>query len=145
MSRLIRVNPNQKGNPILGLIKTFPWDYEDIVPDYVVGESNAVLFLSLKYYRLHPEYILPRIRTISNFKLKILLVLSDIQANQQAIRELTKICVDHKVTMLVAWSDSDAAKYIEVLKQYENKTPDLIRERIEEDPFSKVTIVHLVI
>ena len=38
-------------------IKGVAWEYADIVPDYQVGLSSGVLFLSLKYHRLHPEYI----------------------------------------------------------------------------------------
>lgn len=45
MSRTITVNLNQKGNPILEHIKSQTWQYADIVPDYLVGSSSAVLYL----------------------------------------------------------------------------------------------------
>ncbi|KAJ3336170.1 ssDNA endonuclease and repair protein rad10, partial [Kappamyces sp. JEL0680] len=85
----IQVNPNQKGschrvtkgNPLLEFLKgKVPWEYQaDLKPDYVVGQSNCVLFLSLKYHRLHPEYIGTRLRDIHGaFVGRFLLVLVDV-------------------------------------------------------------------
>ncbi|KAI3623785.1 RAD10 [Malassezia furfur] len=54
-SNSILVNSCQRGNPILQHIKGVAWEYADIVPDYQVGLSSGVLFLSLRYFRLHPE------------------------------------------------------------------------------------------
>jgi DNA excision repair protein ERCC-1 len=48
---------SQKGNPVLDKIKSMPWEYGDIPADYVLGVTTCALFLSLKYHRLHPEYI----------------------------------------------------------------------------------------
>lgn len=80
--------------------------------------------------------------TIQSFKIRILLVLVDITSNQQAIREITKLALEAHVKMILAWSESDVAKYLETFKQYEHKPPDLLREKIDNDPFSKVLLLN---
>lgn len=46
------------------------------------------------------------------------------------VNELTLVCV---------WSNEEAARYIETFKAYENKAPDAIKERIDNDYLSKLT------
>ena len=59
-SQLVRlgsaqVNPNailvsrrQEGNPLLRHIRNVRWQYDDIVPDYILGSNHCALFLSLR-------------------------------------------------------------------------------------------------
>lgn len=44
------------------------------------------------------------------------------------------------MTLMLAWSPEEAAKIIENYKIYENKPPDKIMEKIENDPHQKVSI-----
>ena len=46
---------NQRGNPLLKSIRNVPWEYGDIVPDYVMGHTCCALFLSLRYHNLNPQ------------------------------------------------------------------------------------------
>jgi DNA excision repair protein ERCC-1 len=45
-SNTIVVNPCQKGNPVLNHIRNMPYEWGDIVPDYQVGATTGVLYLS---------------------------------------------------------------------------------------------------
>lgn len=136
-SSSILVNSCQRGNPMLPHIKGVAWEYADIVPDYQVGLSSGVLFLSLKYHRLHPEYIYTRIQKLAHmYTLRVLLVLCDVSDHQPAIRELTKAAVIHRLVIMVAWSAEEGARYLETYKAFEQKPPDLIRARVGEDPMS---------
>jgi DNA repair protein Rad10 len=47
----------QRGNPLLKSIRNVPWEYGDIVPDYVMGHTCCALFLSLRYHNLNPQVI----------------------------------------------------------------------------------------
>ncbi|KAJ3290350.1 ssDNA endonuclease and repair protein rad10 [Blyttiomyces sp. JEL0837] len=135
----IVVNPCQKGNPLLKHIKTVPLEYGDILPDYQVGQTSSALYLSLRYHRLKPEYIYERIKaTQHQFLLKILLCVVDIDDHEQVIRELTKICVLGGLTLILAFSQEEAARYLENFKAYENKPPDAIKERVESDNYSRI-------
>ncbi|KAG0235381.1 Excision repair cross-complementation group 1 [Actinomortierella wolfii] len=136
----IVVNPSQRGNPLLQHIRNVPYEFGQIEPDYMVGLTSCVLFLSIRYHRLHPEYIYSRIAAIGkSFMLRVLLVLVDVDTHQQAIRELTRVAVTSEFTLICCWSNEEAARYIETYKAYENKPPDAIRERVDNDYLSKLS------
>jgi len=81
----------QRGNPVLECIRNVGKEFGDIQADYQVGRTTGVLFLSLKYHRLHPEYIPTRIEKLgTSYNLRILLILCDISEHRDPIRELTK-------------------------------------------------------
>ncbi|KAM0262298.1 hypothetical protein ACHAQJ_001767 [Trichoderma viride] len=124
----ILVSPRQRGNPLLTCIRSIPWEYSDIPADYVVGLTTCVLFLSLKYHRLHPEYIYTRIRNLQGkYNLRILLTLVDIPNHEDSIRELSKTSVVNNVTVVLCWSAAEAARYLELYKSYENANFSAIR------------------
>ncbi|CAK9779920.1 hypothetical protein CC85DRAFT_297906 [Cutaneotrichosporon oleaginosum] len=123
----------QRRNPILPLIRNVGLEIGDIVVDYQVGAHNGVLFLSLKYHRLHPEYIHTRIEKMRNaYNLRILLVLCDINEHQQPLRELSKVAVINEMTILVAFSSEEAAQYLTTLKAYEHKSADTLKEKVHQ-------------
>lgn len=87
----------QRRNPVLALIKNVGLEVGDIQADYQVGATTGVLFLrsaacndnldntllskkrSLRYHRLHPEYLHTRIEKLQGvYLLRILLVLCDV-------------------------------------------------------------------
>lgn len=67
------------GNPILKSITNVPWEFDDsIIPDYVVGTTAGILFLSLRYHTLNPDYIHNRLKELGKrFELRVLLVQVD--------------------------------------------------------------------
>ncbi|KAG9324675.1 hypothetical protein KVV02_000352 [Mortierella alpina] len=136
----IVVKPSQRGNPLLQSIRNVPYEFGEIIPDFQVGLTSCIVFLSIRYHRLHPEYIFSRIAALGKtFVLRVLLVLVDVETHQQAIRELTRVAMVNDLTMVCAWSNEEAARYIETFKAYENKVPDAIKERIDNDYLSKLT------
>ena len=80
----ILVNPKQRGNPLLKAINNIPWEFDDsIVPDYVVGKTACVLFLSIRYHTLKPDYINDRLKQLGKmFELRILLVHVDVKVSK---------------------------------------------------------------
>ena len=124
----ILVSPRQKGNPILGAIRALPWEYGDIPADYVLGQTTCALFLSLKYHRLHPEYIYGRVRALGGkYRLRVLLTMVDIGNHEEALRELAKTSLVNNLTLVLCWSASEAAHYLELYKSYEHASPASIR------------------
>lgn len=74
----ILVNPKQRGNPILKSIVNVPLEFRDIVPDYIVGRTTCIMYLSLRYHSLNPDYICQRLKTLGKqFELRVLLVQVD--------------------------------------------------------------------
>ncbi|KAL1871702.1 ssDNA endonuclease and repair protein rad10 [Diaporthe australafricana] len=117
----ILVSPRQKGNPVLACLKSLPWEYSDIPADYGLGLTTCALFLSLKYHRLHPEYIYTRIRNLQGrYNLRILLTIVDIPNHEDSLRELSKTSLVNNVTLVLCWSAAEAARYLELYKSYEH-------------------------
>jgi len=124
----ILVSTRQKGNPILNYVKSIPWEYSDIPCDYVLGATTGALFLSLKYHRLHPEYVYSRIRQLGkNYNLRILLIMVDITNHEEALKELSKTSMINNLTLILSWSAQEAGRYLELFKSYEHASPASIR------------------
>ncbi|KAJ5757902.1 uncharacterized protein N7511_006596 [Penicillium nucicola] len=124
----ILVSTRQKGNPILTHIKLLPWEYADIPADYVVGTTTCALFLSLKYHRLHPEYIYSRVKQLAGkYNLRLVLVMVDIPNHEDNLRELSKTSIINNLTLILCWSAPEAAHYLELFKSSENAQPTAIR------------------
>ncbi|RMZ84037.1 hypothetical protein DV737_g1321, partial [Chaetothyriales sp. CBS 132003] len=124
----ILVSTRQKGNPILNHVKSLPWEFSDIPCDYVLGATTCALFLSLKYHRLHPEYIYSRLRQLGKlYNLRILLTMVDITNHEEALKELSKTSMINNLTLVLCWSAVEAGRYLELFKSYEHASPTSIR------------------
>ncbi|XP_005800756.1 DNA excision repair protein ERCC-1 [Xiphophorus maculatus] len=136
----IIVSPRQRSNPILKFVRSVPWEFGDVVPDYVLGQTTCALFLSLRYHNLNPNYIHDRLKQLgSTFTLRVLLVQVDVKDPHHALKELARICVMADCTLILAWSPEEAGRYLETYKSYEKKPADLLKEQVEKDYLSKVT------
>lgn len=125
----ILVSPRQKGNPLLEHIRSLPWEYSDMPADYILGLTTCALFLSLKYHRLHPEYIYTRIKGLAGrYLLRIVLVMVDINNHEESLRELSKTSLINNVTLILCWSAAEGARYLELFKTYENAAPTAIKQ-----------------
>jgi len=125
----IIVSTRQKGNPSLKYIKSLPWEYGDIAADYVLGATTCALFLSLKYHRLHPEYVYSRIRALGHkYNLRILLTMVDIHNHEESLKELSKTSLINNMTLILCWSAQEAGRYLELYKSYEHASPTSIRQ-----------------
>ncbi|WPG99637.1 Hypothetical protein R9X50_00245500 [Acrodontium crateriforme] len=128
-SSSIIVSPRQKGNPVLNCIKSMPWEYGDIPADYVLGVTTCALFLSLKYHRLHPEYIYNRIRNLQGkYNLRLVLCMVDIPNHEESLKELSKTSLINNITVMLCWSAAEGGRYLELFKTYENAAPTAIKQ-----------------
>ncbi|XP_057268691.1 DNA excision repair protein ERCC-1-like [Pezoporus wallicus] len=95
---------------------------------------------SLRYHHLHPDYIHQRLRELGRgFVLRVLLLQVDVKDPQRALKDLAKICVLSDCTLLLAWSPEEAARYLETYKAFEQKPPDLLRERLDHGFLPRVS------
>lgn len=64
---------------MLKSILNVPWEHGETLADYELGRTTCALFLSLRYHRLHPNYIYERFQKLGkNYTLRLLLVLVDV-------------------------------------------------------------------
>ncbi|XP_028172861.1 DNA excision repair protein ERCC-1 [Ostrinia furnacalis] len=135
----VLVNQKQRGNPLLKFITSVPWEYDDIIPDYEVGKTICILFLSLRYHNLNPDYINNRLKELGKkYELRVLLVQVDLKDPHTPLKNLTRICLLTDLTLMLAWSPEEAGKVVENYKIFENKPPDQIMEKVENDPHQKI-------
>ncbi|CUM64237.1 uncharacterized protein PRCAT00001832001 [Priceomyces carsonii] len=129
----ILVHKSQKGNPLLehSLMKNTSWSYDDsILSDYYINPTLQILFLSLKYFKLHPEYIWQRLKKLNkgsivdakpnNRALRILLAVVDIDSHQEVLCNLLDICIKHDLSLVLAWSFEEAGNYIVFARQLDD-------------------------
>lgn len=125
---------------MLKFVRNVPWEFGDVVPDYVLGQSTCALFLSLRYHNLHPDYIHGRLQSLGkSFALRVLLIQVDVKDPQRALKDLAKMCILADCTLVLAWSAEEAGRYLETYKAYEQKPADLLMEKLEQDFVSRVT------
>lgn len=85
---------------------------------------------SLMYHRAKPYYIHERIQKLGrSFDLRVLLVMNDVHDSQTDIRDLSRMALINDLTIVMAWTNEEAANYIEMYKLFEKKPPDAIRGR----------------
>lgn len=117
----ILVNLRQKGNPVLEQIRGVPWEWAETPADYVLGLTTCALFLQLKYHKVHPEYIYDRIKGLQGkFKLRIILVMVDVENHEGPLKELSKTSLINNVTLILCWSAAECGRYLELFKSYEH-------------------------
>ncbi|KAI7808497.1 DNA excision repair protein ERCC-1 isoform X1 [Triplophysa rosa] len=136
----IIVSPRQRGNPILKFVRNVPWEFGEVVPDYVLGRTTCALFLSVRYHNLNLNYIHERLKQLGqSFALRVLLIQVDVKDPHHALKELAQICIMADCTLILAWSPEEAGRYLETYKSYEKKPADLLKEQVEKNYLSQVT------
>jgi len=102
--------------------------------------AACILFLSIKYHNLKPDYIHERLKQLGkNYELRILLVHADIKDCQNPLKHLTRICLLADLTLMLAWSYEEAGKIVENYKLYENVSAEKLMERQDDnDDYQKV-------
>lgn len=140
-ARCVLVNPKQRLNPALRHVHNVPMEFCDsIVPDFVVARTSCILYLSLKYHALNPDYIFNRLRALGKqYDLRVLLVVVDTPDPTNALLNLTMVCLTAELTLMLAWSDVEAGTIIENYKLLEHKPPDAIMERLDSDIHNRVS------
>mmetsp|Transcript_3760 Transcript_3760/g.6575 ORF Transcript_3760/g.6575 Transcript_3760/m.6575 type:complete len:321 (-) Transcript_3760:431-1393(-) len=139
--RALVADPKQRANPAMRFIRNVITEFRvGFGADFLVGPHSCVLFLSLQYHLLHPEYIYSRVKSVaSKYRLRIMLVLTDIPNPVNALNELSKLCLLAEYVMICSASFQEAARYLETYRALESKPPDSIMERVENDYLSRLS------
>ncbi|KAL7542887.1 hypothetical protein ACHAXR_013189 [Thalassiosira sp. AJA248-18] len=119
---MLHISTRQRGNPILAHIRNVPSNYSAMVPDYIFAPTRCGLFLSLRYHNLHPNYIHRRIAELkSDFEYRMLLCYVDIEDNTSPLLFLNDMCVQNNFTLMLAWSEEEAARYLETVTAFDGQ------------------------
>ncbi|WKX89544.1 hypothetical protein Q1695_008869 [Nippostrongylus brasiliensis] len=124
-SKLIVNRRRQEGNPVLKYVRNVRYEWGDIGPDFECGSTCGVLYLALKYHKLHPNYILTRLsgKEENKYACRILLTLCNVDEPRHTLRELNLLCYRMDWTIVLCYSVEEAAEYIENLKFADTRDP----------------------
>ncbi|CAK0899146.1 unnamed protein product [Prorocentrum cordatum] len=124
----------QQGNPILSHVRATRVEFlEGLVPDYLAGPGIAVLFISLRFQRLHPDYLKRRAEALEGrHRVRVLLCRVDLEQPEEPLEQVTLLAFHGELTLLLAFSDLEAAAYLETLHRYQNKSASAIVKRLTE-------------
>lgn len=120
----IQVSRSQTGNPILDYLTIYQMNSKIKDVDYVVNSKCVAIFLSLRYHKLHPEYIYNKLKKVTynhDDTLRVLLVSVDIDDFQDTLRELNKLALFNRLTVVLAWGNEQCATYLKNLKYVERE------------------------
>ena len=103
-----------------------------MIEDYIIGKQISVLFLSFKYHKTYPKYIEERMLELYRAKKganKILLLkIEELdELGQLSLDELYVQSSKFNFTVIMAWTDEEAARYLHTLNQYKNKTDTILK------------------
>jgi DNA excision repair protein ERCC-1 len=138
---VLYISERQRGNPVVKFIKNVKFEFDpQLIPDYHLGSTACGLFLSLRYHLLNGDYLLRRLKDIpAKYRLRVLVCLVDTDENAVPLRQLNKLCIASNLTMIVAWSNLEVARYIETYKALEGKSADTIKEQVKDDYEAQLT------
>lgn len=128
----VLVSKSQKGNPLLSDLemKLTSWAYDgEILCDYYISRTFQILFLSLKYHKIRPEYIWTRVKKLKrgiseevnptgpkDNTLRVLLCVVDIDSPEDVLRQINDFCVKQDLSLVVAWLYREAGNYVAMAK-----------------------------
>jgi DNA excision repair protein ERCC-1 len=110
----LTISKRQEKNPLIPLLSVAEIEWsETTVADYSIGRDVAVLFLTLKYHRLHPEYLTNRIRDFrGGFPVRLLLFLVNDENPDQVISRLTALSIANSMNLILAFDYEEASRWI---------------------------------
>ena len=111
--------------------------------DHILVVQTAAIFLSLKFHRLQPTYVHSRIKALQRAFRTFLLCHCDVEDPVNPLAQVSKAAIDHNCTLIVAFSDLECARYLELLKAYENKTAESLQPRIESEHTARCALARL--
>ncbi|CAI2314733.1 unnamed protein product [Caenorhabditis sp. 36 PRJEB53466] len=131
----------QEGNPVLKYVRNVRYEWGDIGPDFECGPSFAVVYLSFKYHKQHPEYVYSRIngKAENRYRNKVLLGYCNMEEPRHVLRELNMICFREEWTLVVVYTVEEAAEYIELFKTTQKKEITIKKKALDDGGDSSIS------
>jgi len=126
-SKLLINRRRQEGNPVLKYIRNVAYEFSsDIKVDFECFTKCGLLYLSLRYHKLHPSYIETRVTDAVGYSIKVLLLLVNVEDPSFLLRDLNMFCYRTGLTLVLCHSVEEVAEYIENFKICEKKNPETV-------------------
>ena len=114
-SNRLLVHLRQQKNPILRFVRKLSLEFsEEVAADFVFGEQSLGLFISLKYFRLYPDYLPLRMGEVPSVTHRVVICLKDEDGEvEDVLSDLDFLCCFEKFTLVLASTKEEAATFLE--------------------------------
>jgi len=128
----ILVHGRQKKNPVLKYFKIFKWRIAgNIDADFVFNGKSCALFISLRYHLQNPTYTKDKVKSLGNqYHLRILICFVNYNESTEILREINIFCIENNLTLILVWSNIEAARYIETYFSIQSNGGDSIKKKL---------------
>ncbi|KAL3081483.1 hypothetical protein niasHT_036547 [Heterodera trifolii] len=128
----------QEGNPVLKYIRNVPYEWSsDIKCDFECSGNCGLLYLALKYHKLHCGYIETRFTDLRAYPVKVLLAYVNVEDPSFLLRDLNMFCYRMDVSLVLCYSVEEAAEFIETFKFTENRSAENELARIQQNKLQR--------
>ncbi|RHY35425.1 hypothetical protein DYB32_000098 [Aphanomyces invadans] len=102
---VVLVHPSQSGNPMLNHMQNvLPEVNADVTADYMMGDTCAAYFISVRYHMLHPHYLKNKLARATRVKVQVVVCHVDVADCESALKEINCEALGAGFTLLLAWS-----------------------------------------
>ncbi len=122
----IEIHPLQEKNPIWSILQIPFKKNENLTADFLIPDSYiSLVFLSLQFHQNYPLYIEDKLDKLIKSEdahkcpNKMLLCLFDVEDTNNHLMDLTILCIEKNVKLLLGFSFSEIANYIASFKYIE--------------------------
>lgn len=91
-----------------------------------------MLFISLRFQRIHQDYLDRRLKSLGEWRNRILLCRVDVEQPEEALEQVTLTAFHGKLSLLLAWTDAEAAAYLETLHRHQSKGAQALMGRLTQ-------------
>lgn len=131
------VHPRQTGNNALNLIRNVRWQRtRSIFPDFQFGENQCGMYISLHYHVTQRKtYIGEQLAKLpSHYVVRILFVEVD-HYDEDGLMYMNNLAIIYNMTLVLAFSSKEIARYLEVYKNIEHSNADSLKETVQRGHF----------
>lgn len=121
------INPSQSKNPVWKYLPILNKTNENQIADFILEDSKlAIMFVSLQFYYQYPLYLKEKFEDFiksneyKNFPNRILLCLNDNEDVNDFLTDITLLCYNYDVKLLVGFKYEDIANYLRAFKYIQN-------------------------
>ena len=131
-SNRLLVHLRQQKNPILRFVRKLSIDFSDeVAADFMFNDQSCGLFISLRYFRLYPDYLSLRMGEVPSVPHRVVICLKDEEGDiEEILSDLNFLCCFEKFALVLASSKEEAAQCLESFTTLGPEDVHMIRERL---------------
>uniref|UniRef100_A0A183CBH1 Structure-specific endonuclease subunit SLX1 n=1 Tax=Globodera pallida TaxID=36090 RepID=A0A183CBH1_GLOPA len=100
--------------------------------DFECSNNCGLLYLALKYHKLHCGYVETRFADLRGYPVKVLLAYVNVEDPSFLLRDLNMFCYRMDVSLVLCYSVEEAAEYIETFKFTEHRNVEKELSKIQQ-------------